>query len=252
MREIVIGTILTAACAFAQPRQTLLLPEARHIIGVVVDERGMPVPEARIDHTNDRPYAHKTGADGKFDLDTVAPMIVIRKAGFRSQLILTQAESEIRVVLRKIEARQVFPVCSNAERYDAIEGWGASFRFPRIDGIKKAQGRDADYAARSWYVETDQGAKGIRYGVGPIWDFGMPSDSDVWQSVKYEEIAFADGVQTILDGRGQLSNGNRWRYLGKFGESARYSNVDEPTANVLDKVLDGVCLSPAPFIRPLP
>ena len=34
-------------------------------------------------------------------------------------------------------------------------------------------------------------------------------------------------------------NGERWRSLGKFGESASYSDVDEATAKILDNFLEG-------------
>ena len=78
----------------------------------------------------------------------------------------------------------------------------------------------------------------------PMWTFGIPSDRDVWQSVKYVETAYQVGRTTVLDARGQLPNGDRWRDLGKFGESASYSDVDESTARILDKFLDGACITP--------
>jgi len=33
-----------------------------------------------------------------------------------------------------------------------------------------------------------------------------------------------------------------WRYLGVFGESAFYRDVNEATARILDHVIDGACL----------
>lgn len=106
------------------------------------------------------------------------------------------------------------------------------------------QGQDIDYGARGYYVDTPQGPKGIRHGSGPMWSFGTPPDRDVWRSVKYEEVVHDVGGLTIIDARGQLPNGDRWRYLGKFGESASYSDVDEATAEILDKFLDGACIKP--------
>ena len=53
---------------------------------------------------------------------------------------------------------------------------------------------------------------------------------------------FDVGGLTIIDARGQLANGNRWRTLSKFGESASYYDMDEATAKILDQFLDSVCL----------
>jgi hypothetical protein len=96
-----------------------------------------------------------------------------------------------------------------------------------------------DAGDRTYSVKTKHGPKGIIHGGGPAWSYGLPDEMDVWQSVKFEETIFNDG---ILDARGQLSNGNLWRYLGRIGESASYSNVDEATAEILDQVLDGACV----------
>jgi hypothetical protein len=116
-------------------------------------------------------------------------------------------------------------------------------QFPRTSGVKaRRQGQDVDYGARSYYIDTKQGPKGITHGSGLLWSFGTPLDRDVWRSVKYEEVTFDVGGLTIIDARGQLPNGNRWRNLGKFGESASYSDMDEATAKTLDRFLDGACL----------
>jgi hypothetical protein len=59
---------------------------------------------------------------------------------------------------------------------------------------------------------------------------------------KVEEVTFEAGGKTITDARGQFATGNRWRSLGKFGESASYSDMDEATSAILDRFLDGACL----------
>jgi hypothetical protein len=108
------------------------------------------------------------------------------------------------------------------------------------------QGHDIDYGARNYYIETASGPKGIGHGSGGWWTLGHPLDSDVWASVKYDEITYIAGRQTIVDTRGQLPNGHRWRYLGKLAESAAYSDVDDATAKVLDQFLDGACIQSVP------
>jgi hypothetical protein len=242
MRHAALLLIL-AACVHAQKWQDLLLPEPRHIVGVVVDQGGQPVAEARIDHSNDRGQVHQTDAQGRFELDTQAPALVIRKAGFQSEYVRTQETTDARVTLRELGKRREFPTCTSSGKYDGIDGWGASFRFPKTAGVHVSeQGHDIDHGARSYYVDTKQGRKGIMHGSGPMWSFGTPSDLDVWRLVNYEEIAYSAGAQLIIDARGQMRDGNCWRYLGKFGESASYSGVDEATAKILDRFLDGACL----------
>jgi hypothetical protein len=245
MWKIVAGVVLAVVGLRAQPYQEFLLPLSRHITGTVVDVNGKPVFEAQIGHTNDRRHTYQTDSEGRFELDTRAPILVVRKAGFGSELVRTQDATEVRVTLGT--ENRVFPTCSGSGPFEGIDGWGASFQFPRTAGVTASpQAADSDYGARSYYVDTTHGPKGIMHGSGPLWSFGPPSDGDVWRSVKYEEVTFDAGRLTITDARGQFANGNRWRNLGEFGESASYSDIDEATAAILDRFLDGACLKPAP------
>jgi hypothetical protein len=242
--RIIAFVILLAAGAHAQSYQDVLLPQPRHIVGIVSDQNGKPVPDASIDYSHNGRQLYRTDSLGKFELATDSPVLVVRKEGFRSGVVQTRDAGEVQVTLQSEEAR-AFPVCSSSAKYDGIDGWGASFQFPRITGVKvNAQGRDIDYGARSYYLDTKTGPKGIRHGSGPMWSLGTPSDLEVWRSIKYEETAYSNGVAPIVDARGQLLDGTHWRYLGKFGESASYSGVDEATALILDRFLDGACLKP--------
>jgi hypothetical protein len=246
MWKIVIGFILVMARMHAQNYQDLLLPQSRHIAGTVFDQEGKPIVKARIDHSNDRLHSYQTDSGGRFELDTRAPILVIRKAGFQSALVRTQDVMEARVTLQKLSKNRLFPACSNTGQYDGLVGWGTSFQFRRTAGIKVSrQGHDIDYGVRNYYVMTKQGPKGIMHGSGPNWTYGTPEDRDVWRSVKYDEVTYDAGGFTIIDARGQLANGKLWRSLEKFGESASYSDMDEETAKILDKFLDGACLKPA-------
>jgi hypothetical protein len=246
MFRTVSGLFLAVAWINGQPISDLLLPQSHHIVGMVVDAEGKPVAEAQIEHSNDRRQAHQTDANGRFELDTKAPSIVIRKARFRSELVRTQDATEIRITLQKRTGNQLFPSCSRTVQYEGVNGWEPSFQFPKVAGITASiQGNDSDYGARNYYINTAQGLKGIRHGSGAMWTFGMPIDQDVWRSVRYEEVNYNFASLTIMDARGQFQNGNRWRYLGKFGESASYSDVDTPTAKALNGFMDGACMKPA-------
>ena len=77
---------------------------------MVVDQEGKPVVEARIDHTADGFRSHTTDAEGKFAVDPKAPLIAIRKAGYRSEIVRTQETlSDLRIILQKLDA--IFLIC---------------------------------------------------------------------------------------------------------------------------------------------
>jgi len=229
----------------------LLLAQARHVSAVVVDPEGKPVAEAWIDHAGfgtRGPRAPRTDSEGRFALDTRAPVVVIRKAGFRSEVLRTPDASEVRITLQKAVGVRALQVCSYCKTCEGLEGWGAWFFFPMTPEVTAGpQGADIDYGARGYYTDTQQGRKAIRHGAGPLWSDGMPFDEDVWRSVEYRETSFEFRGVTIIDARGKLPNGKCWRCLGRPGESADYRDVDEATARILDRVLDGVCLTSGPY-----
>jgi hypothetical protein len=212
--------------------------------GFVVDAEGKPVVGAVIDHTGDIHKAYVTNSEGKFVLDTRAPAIVVRLEGYKSKRVATQASTTVKITLQRLPERRQIPICSPKGDYYRIEESSALLLFPVPPGVEAAvQGADADYASRGYYLHTDQGYKWISHGSGPFYTFGLPLDDDVWLSVEYEEVTYGAGGETIVDARGKYPNGNRWRYLGRSGESASYSNIDETTARTFDKFLDGVCLA---------
>jgi hypothetical protein len=129
MLRMLSALILTVSCLQGQPLGSLLLPEAHHIVGTVIDSEGKPVAEARIDHSNDHLKAHQTDPSGRFELDTRAPAIVIRKTGFRSELVRTPDAGGVRVTLRKLTDTKPFPSCSKTGAYVGIRGWEIHFSF---------------------------------------------------------------------------------------------------------------------------
>jgi hypothetical protein len=233
---VVIGSLS------GQPIPGLLLHDARHISGTVFDVGGNPVEGASIDHTGDFRHAYQTDAQGKFELDTRAPALVIRKAGLQSEFIRTQNAAEIRVTLQKLSQLQ-FPPCSSAGPPGGSEGRDSSFEFRETAKVKQGrQGQDIDYSTRNYYAQTELGRKWIVHGSGAMWSFGTPVEQDVWRSAIYKEVVYDGAGQRIIDARGIFSNGQRWRTLAKFGETASYSDVDQATATLFDDFLDRACL----------
>jgi hypothetical protein len=78
-----------------------------------------------------------------------------------------------------------------------------------------------------------------------MWSFGLPFDEDVWSATQYSETDYRDpdGL-LVIDARGKNANGECWRVLGHFGETAAYRKVTQDQAGLLDKVLDSACALP--------
>lgn len=265
MQKLALGVILCAGWIQGQAFEELLLPSARRIKGVVVDEDGNPVVGAEIHHSSNPRRLPTTQMRGEFDLETRAPVLVIRKKGYESRVVrteesatritlrrATEGESEqtkteesqaVRITLRKIREVRRIPACPGSRQSPGNAGLFTSFVFPRVPEVSVGRlGHDVDYTVRYYTLKTKKGRKGIQHGWGYAWSFGLPLDSYVWESAKYEETRYENDGVAITDARGQTSDGRRWRSLGKLGESATYDDVDEATAKVLDRLLDGVCL----------
>lgn len=242
VQRLVIFVILTVPLLRSQYRE-LLRPEAIKVAAVVVDREGKPIPGVSVDHHGNLRQTVLTNADGRFELQTKAPALVLRKDGYRSHFMQVSATVQARVILDPAESAGTPKGCTTASHCESIEGWGAEFCFPKVAGVRpSSQGHDIDYGIRSYIVTAANEPAGIRHGSGPFWSFGTPDDTDVWKSVEYSEVSYAAGKLQILDARGRTSDGRRWRYVGRFGESATYRGVNEDAARLLDRVLDGMCV----------
>lgn len=211
---------------------------------MVLDSDGKPIEKATI--ASSKYKKTQTTTDGKFETDTSDSAVVIRKAGFESERLLTKNADTVRVTLRPA-GRPRLPACSRDIDYVGLEDAVTDFRFPRLAGISYGdQGHDVDYTTRIYYVTGGSKAKGIMHGTGAMWSVGIPFDRDVQQSAEYRETVYPfrgfGGHLMIIDARGLSPDGTRWRFLGTVGETAEYHGLDDATAQILDKVLDGVCL----------
>jgi len=225
-----------------------LLPEARHITGIVVDATGKPIVAATVDHTGDGDL-HQTDPSGRFELDTRAPAIVIWKAGYRSQLVRTQTGGDVQIILQT-EARE-FPICSDARAYLGIDTSGARFQFLQRKGFLATNPEQLREGSRGgvrfYYIDSQPPLPGIQHLYVSDARFGRPPDQLVWESIKFEEsILLAAGDDgAVLDSRGEDANGKRWRTLGKYGERVDYNEAVEEVASRLDEFLEGACLKSA-------
>ena len=240
MRKIVSLALLLTPILGAQAWKEYHLPNPINFKGIVVDQNGQPVPDVRIDHTDEMRILRRTDAKGAFDFEAIVPAVVFRKEGYQSVFVRTDS-SNLRIVMIGSPAAE-FPACPAGAKVDSISGWDAFFAFPKIKGVTASgPAQDIDYGARSYSIGSGKGARAIMHGSGPMWDFGMPPEANVWRSVQYQETTLTKDKISVTSASGQFNDGNRWRYLGRFGESASYSDVEPATADILDKLLDGAC-----------
>jgi hypothetical protein len=220
---------------------SLLLPTEQRVSGVVTDQHGVSIVAAAIQQTDAQDRELVTDARGHFELSTRAPALVIRKVGFKSAFIRSANARSLRITLEPTGG--TLPMCSHQSLCNSLDGWNSIFCFPSTQGVKVSkQGQDIDYGMRSFTVQSKNGVTGIRHGSGPLWSFGTPENEDVWKSVDYSEKTYMVDKSFIVDARGKTTNNRFWRFFGRFGESASYSDVDPESAILLDRVLDGVCI----------
>ena len=183
---------------------------------------------------------------GKFAVDTRTPSFVVRKKGYRSQLVQVAHSKLLRITLQRGPDVQAFPACRSARKYLYLDGWGSRFKFAETPNIEASREvADSDYGARAYFVKNTEGSSAIRHGAGFNWSNGLPLNQEIWRLTQYQEVSYSAGDRQILSARGQLSDGKKWRYLGMAGETVTYSNVDGATTKTLDQFLDGACLSSA-------
>ena len=135
-----------------------LLPKSRHLQGVVVDQSGAPIPNASIDHS-DKNLFNPTDERGRFSLDTRAPFVVIRAAGYRSRRLSTSTKFPARITLNNAPA---FPRCPT-HNFDRI-GIEAPSRYSgssqRLKWRSARRDRTPTTLARSYVLNTSKGEIG--------------------------------------------------------------------------------------------
>jgi hypothetical protein len=230
--------VVLAGSAVAQSlthRGKALLNEPRLISGIVLDGDGHGIAKAVISYTEIKRFL-ETDDLGRFDLKTAAPAFVIRKPGYQSKYVRTVNDRDMRVVLLPTAP---LPLCSKLGSCGS-DGGGA-FCFPAVSGIRVSKpSRHVEYQSEKFVTN----GKSLLHGWGANWSSGV-SYERVWNSIDYREESFLqNGPLNIVDSRGKSPQGRYWRHLGMARESASYDDVDEFTAAMLDKVLDGVCLLP--------
>jgi hypothetical protein len=259
-RRVLRLALASGFCLAAWPQsgwESYFLPSAVGLHGIVADSNDAPLGGVTIHYLEDdgNPRAPlDIGADGRFEVTTRAPAVVFRKPGFDSEYRRTSENARLRIVMRKATR----PMAACAAQAGCV-GVGR-LCLPNLPGFhfkKPVDGIDV------WVRSITAGglahrAAELTWRVGPSW-LGMPRAEQVWASVEYSESQKQVDGLSIADVHGKRANGKPWRSLGldyerssggsdpyHIGESVSYQNVDAATAAVFDRMIDGVCVKPAP------
>ncbi|HYL38875.1 MAG TPA: carboxypeptidase-like regulatory domain-containing protein [Bryobacteraceae bacterium] len=235
---LISSVLLLPAQRLTWYERMILLPEEHSVSGRVVDPAGEPIAGAHIDHSDVKEQEQLfTDEMGRFHVETRALALVIRKRGYNGQIIRTGDSGPVRVVLQRATP---LPDCKTA--CITLKGSHTAFCLPAVPGIQfSEQGRMGDSVMREFMVPTVDGPREILFGSGPTWSLGIPYTGDVWESADYSERSYTAGDSDVIDARGKTAAGKLWRYVGTFGESASYYEVDPHDAALPDRFLDGAC-----------
>jgi hypothetical protein len=235
------------ALALSAQQDTFMLPSPVRLTGVVTDNAGQPLKGVWIDHTGARVENIVTDSNGRFDIETRAPAVVFRQNGFKSRYWRVADTGPVKIVLDG--PAPLFRECNASSRCLSLGGFHSTFCLPRIKGVKVSnQGNDVDYGQRFFWTATAAGRVGIQHASGPMWGDGLPFNEQVWSAKDYTETTYRDRDGFwIIDVRVTSSYGLHWRLLGHAFETAEYRALPDGSTTLLDKVLDGACITPTRF-----
>jgi hypothetical protein len=133
----------------------------------------------------------------------------------------------------------VIPTCNESSKSTKMIGGRYLLSLPKGAIVKT--GMDIDYSAFS----IGYGKRKNRFWLSGI--FGglvlgqrVPEDL-VSSSVNVTQRTWNRGGVKVMDTKGQLGNGNYWRYFGEGDDLIRYENVSAEAAIYFDSILVTVC-----------
>jgi hypothetical protein len=190
------------------------------VTGLVADTSGRPIAKAWIDHAGRHRMSHSTDSSGRFSFVTTSPAVVVRKAGFQSHLLRTNASAEVRITLESAP-----PV--------------GRCKLSSVPKLLTTEGKDVDYVATYSSVVVKGQKHTLICGRGPNWSLGVPANSDVWASVEFAESMYGhEDDFGLVDASGVLKDRRLWRHLGSLGESCSYKTDDHEVAKIFDCVME--------------
>ena len=139
----------------------------------------------------------------------------------------------------RAQEQYIVPTC--AEPHDSKKFVGGRYRLLVPKGAIVRRGKDIDYSDYNLGYVVQKKTYWL-YGIfGPMATSGNVPNDWLAASTGVTRRTWKRGDFGGVDAKGNLSNGNRWRYFGQIGESVEYHDVPAEAAAFFDRIIDGVC-----------
>src|SRR5205085_6971733 len=133
----------------------------------------------------------------------------------------------------------VIPTCDESSKPKKMIGGRYMLSLPK--GAIVRTGMDIDYSAYSIGYGKRRNRFWLSGMFGGLVLGGRVPEDLVSSSVKVTQRTWKRGEVKVMDTKGQLMNGNYWRYFGEGDNLIRYENVSAEAADYFDSIIDTVC-----------
>lgn len=249
---VLFGTMLIQAQPQSQTRQPLTtdelfeqvaLPEPVPVEVRVWNEAGNPISSARIEYiTPTATDFRETDFQGRAIFATRSPQFLIRAEGYRTTLLKNSAPEGMTVTL-VAAGDAALSRCDSTGDLLGLNYMHSTLWWPRVEGVTvEEKNYDIDNVTQRFWVETESG-RHLMWASSSVYGWGMsPRGPDIWSAAAFSEnVMTVENDLPVVDSRGRLSNGLRWRIQSNGLETIQYHDVDPDVAETFDRMLDGVC-----------
>jgi hypothetical protein len=137
------------------------------------------------------------------------------------------------------QSADIIPICTASSESKKMIGDRYLLTLPKRAKVKT--GMDIDYSSYSISYGKKKNRVWLSEMFGPLVLGQIVPKDLIESSVKVTPRIWKRGDVTVSDKKGQLKNGNYWRYFGETGELIRYEDVSAEAAEYFDSIIDTVC-----------
>jgi hypothetical protein len=225
---------------------------ADDLIGVVKSISGEPLPGVFIysrsqkqmiprEHSNPSPFQTTTDKDGRFRLTEYGGVLFLRKPGYKPLAKRVDLlDKKIEVFLDVAHPQKSVPNCALNRRSEVLKLDKVRLSFDSGYIIEKHKSADSLYIAIRGKEKPDN--KILSILLGTTVSIGFPSEELILNSVTYQLNSLDVGSSMWVSAIGNLSTGERWRFLGNSTTVISYEAASNEEAILFDRVIDSLCI----------